>query len=145
MKHFLIFLMLVLTVGCGLKPAPLMQNEVTQKGNDLFESVQVSERDTYVVRSLKKELLAGETNSVQYRWVSAELTDLDETPRLFKVEYGMPDMPEMGTFESSPSYSKGLLSVDLDIVHGGLWEVKITVQESGKPEDSVVFSYQVAE
>jgi hypothetical protein len=86
MKYFLFFLLLVLTVGCGLKPAPLMQNEVIQKGKDLFESVQVSERETYVVRSLKKELLAGETNSVQYRWVSAELTELDATPRSFKVE-----------------------------------------------------------
>lgn len=145
MKSFLFLVLVAVTVSCGLKPAPLNQKELSHKGNGLLESLQVSEGENYVVRSIKTALTAGETNSVQYRWISTELTELDQTPRTFKVEYWMPEMPEMGKFEASAVYSNGVLSADLDIVHGGLWEVNLVVHETGKPEDRVVFSYQVAE
>ena len=55
------------------------------------------------------------------------------------AEYYMPSMPEMGTeTEAASRQSDGAFSVKLIIPHGGLWEIKLTL-EDGDIRDEYVF------
>ncbi|NDD05208.1 MAG: hypothetical protein EB078_09905 [Proteobacteria bacterium] len=131
-------------VGCSLKPQPAASNEMKAQ-EPLSKLVRVSLNERFVARSLRTELSPGEANTVQYRLLSIDLTEVENSPRTFKFEYRMPEMPEMGVFESAVEFDGKVLKGDLDIVHGGWWEVKILIEEPGKPVDEITFDYQVAE
>jgi hypothetical protein len=133
-----------LLAGCGVKKHEPVDTSGATTVTEMPAGVRGTHGRLFLFRSSALGFVPGEDNAVSYAFVDDRFRPLGPE-YTYLVEYDMPSMPMKGYPRSAPPQSKpgGIVDCTFEIVHGGLWEVRISILKSGEIIDKAVYRVDV--